>query len=77
MLRVCRNIQHYAQGTLHEDPGGQDCGYRKVEPDQVITSNPGCFMQLAYGRKRWDQKWGVLHISQILSESLRRGEERK
>lgn len=49
----------------------------KVEPDQVITSNPGCFMQLAYGRKRWDQKWGVLHISQILSESLRRGEERK
>ena len=48
-----------------------------TSPDRVITSNPGCFMQLVYGRKRWNQKWGVLHISQILSESLKRGERTK
>jgi glycolate oxidase iron-sulfur subunit len=47
----------------------------ETSPDRVITSNPGCFMQLVYGRKRWDQKWSVLHISQILSESLKRGEQ--
>jgi glycolate oxidase iron-sulfur subunit len=47
----------------------------KTAPDSVITSNPGCFMQLVYGRKRWDQKWGVLHLSQVLNESLKRGEQ--
>jgi glycolate oxidase iron-sulfur subunit len=49
----------------------------KVSPDRVITSNPGCFMQLVYGSRRWDQAWSVLHISQILSESLKRGEQSK
>jgi Fe-S oxidoreductase len=47
----------------------------QTAPDRAITSNPGCFMQLVYGRKRWDQKRSVLHISQILSEPLKRGEQ--
>ena len=42
----------------------------KTAADRVITSNPGCFMQLQYGRKRWNKAWSLSHISQVLRLSL-------
>lgn len=36
----------------------------------VITSNPGCLMQLQYGKTRWKTEWQVSHISEILVRSL-------
>lgn len=40
---------------------------------RVVTSNPGCFMQLQYARQRWSQDWSVSHISEVLRLSLERG----
>lgn len=42
----------------------------KTGAQRVITSNPGCLMQLEYGRKKWDQPWAVSHISQFLRNAL-------
>jgi glycolate oxidase iron-sulfur subunit len=47
-----------------------------ISPHRVITSNPGCFMQLHYGRKRWNKDWSLSHISQIVRRSLERREAR-
>ncbi|MCX5863441.1 MAG: (Fe-S)-binding protein [Deltaproteobacteria bacterium] len=41
----------------------------------VITSNPGCLLQLYYGKKRWNQTWNVSHISQVLRLSLDLGNQ--
>lgn len=41
----------------------------------VATSNPGCMMQLAYGKNRWGRSWEVKHISEILRDSLSRGKD--
>ena len=41
--------------------------------ERVVTSNPGCFMQLQYARQRWSQAWRVCHMSEILRLSLERG----
>jgi len=38
--------------------------------EMVITSNPGCLMQLEYGRRKWSQGWTVSHISRLLKKSL-------
>jgi glycolate oxidase iron-sulfur subunit len=45
----------------------------KTDADRVVTSNPGCFMQLEYGRRRWNKVWSVSHISQVLRLSLESG----
>ncbi|MEW6352398.1 MAG: (Fe-S)-binding protein [Thermodesulfobacteriota bacterium] len=37
---------------------------------RVITSNPGCMMQLDYARRRGNQQWQVSHISEILGDAL-------
>ncbi len=37
---------------------------------RVITSNPGCHMQLLYARRRWGTGWRVSHISEILRMAL-------
>lgn len=42
----------------------------KTGAQRVITSNPGCLMQLEYGGKKWGQTWTVSHISQFLKNSL-------
>ncbi len=42
----------------------------QVGPERVVTSNPGCLMQLELGRKKWNQDWDVSHISRILHRSL-------
>jgi glycolate oxidase iron-sulfur subunit len=47
-----------------------------TNPDRVITSNPGCYMQLQYGRKRWKGAWSLSHISQVLRRSLEHREIR-
>ena len=39
----------------------------KTAAMRVITSNPGCFMQLQYGRTRWNKAWSLSHISQVSS----------
>ncbi|MBI4962271.1 MAG: (Fe-S)-binding protein [Desulfomonile tiedjei] len=46
----------------------------KTTADRVVTSNPGCFMQLEYGRKRWNKAWSLSHISQVLRLSLESSE---
>jgi glycolate oxidase iron-sulfur subunit len=46
----------------------------RTAADRVITSNPGCFMQLQYGRQRWNKAWSLSHISQVLRLSLRHSE---
>jgi glycolate oxidase iron-sulfur subunit len=38
--------------------------------ERVITSNPGCLMQLEYGRRKWGQGWTVSHISRFLKTAL-------
>lgn len=45
----------------------------RVRSTRVVTSNPGCLMQLELGRKRWNQDWEVSHTSQLLHRSLERG----
>lgn len=42
----------------------------KTGADRVVTSNPGCLLQLMYGRKRWGSAWEVSHISQVLRRAL-------
>jgi glycolate oxidase iron-sulfur subunit len=42
---------------------------------RVVTSNPGCFMQLEYGRTHWRQDWNLSHLSQVIRLSLDRGEQ--
>jgi Fe-S oxidoreductase len=48
----------------------------KTGAQRVITSNPGCHMQLLYARKRWGTGWNVSHISEILTLALRRSDKR-
>ena len=47
----------------------------KTKVETVISSNPGCLMQLAYGARRWNKGWNVVHISEVLNRSLRSGEK--
>ncbi|MGB6065630.1 MAG: (Fe-S)-binding protein [Desulfomonilaceae bacterium] len=47
----------------------------KTGAERVITSNPGCFMQLQYARKNWGRNWNVSHICEVLSLSLQRGDQ--
>ncbi len=39
---------------------------------RVVTSNPGCLMQLLYAQSRWGKPWKVSHISQVIRKSLER-----
>jgi glycolate oxidase iron-sulfur subunit len=39
---------------------------------RVITSNPGCLMQLKYAQRHWGKPWKVSHISQVIRKSLER-----
>jgi len=48
----------------------------KTDPDRVVTSNPGCLMQLHYARKHWNKDWSLSHISQVLRLSLEQREVR-
>lgn len=43
----------------------------KTQAQTVVSSNPGCLMQLAYGSRRFGKGWDVIHISEILNRSLR------
>jgi glycolate oxidase iron-sulfur subunit len=47
----------------------------KTGAQRVVTSNPGCFMQLKFASEKWSQPWEVSHISQVLRVSLDRGEK--
>lgn len=47
----------------------------KTHAQTVISSNPGCLMQLAYGSRHWNKCWNVIHISELLNRSLRSGEK--
>jgi glycolate oxidase iron-sulfur subunit len=47
----------------------------KTGAQRVITSNPGCIMQLNYGRRLRNKPWEVSHISEILCGSLRNAQE--
>ncbi len=45
----------------------------KTGAERVITSNPGCLMQLQYARKKWGRSWSVSHTCEIINLSLERG----
>jgi glycolate oxidase iron-sulfur subunit len=45
----------------------------KTGADRVITSNPGCLMQLQYARENWSTTWSVSHICEVLHLSLELG----
>jgi glycolate oxidase iron-sulfur subunit len=45
----------------------------KTGAGRVITSNPGCLMQLQYARKNLGRDWSVSHICEIVCLSLERG----
>ncbi len=42
----------------------------KTGAARVVTSNPGCLLQLMYGKARWGLEWEVSHISQVLRQAL-------
>ena len=48
----------------------------KTGAQTVVSSNPGCLLQLEYAKRRFKADWEVTHISQILRRSLARGEEK-
>jgi len=37
----------------------------------VVSANPGCLLQLDWGRKRSGQKIEVKHVVEVLDESLK------
>jgi glycolate oxidase iron-sulfur subunit len=47
---------------------------RRTGASRVITSNPGCLMQLEVGDRLWNQPWHVSHIAEVLLRSLQIGE---
>jgi glycolate oxidase iron-sulfur subunit len=44
----------------------------KTGAGRVITSNPGCLLQLQYARHHWGKSWSVSHISEVLRLSMGR-----
>jgi glycolate oxidase iron-sulfur subunit len=42
----------------------------KTGVDRVVTSNPGCYMQLLYAARVGKKSWKVSHISQVLASAL-------
>ena len=42
----------------------------KTQAQTVVSSNPGCLMQLTYGAGHWKKGWNVIHISEILNRSM-------
>lgn len=40
---------------------------------RVVTSNPGCFMQLMYAAKQWGRTWKVSYLSETIRLALDRG----
>jgi glycolate oxidase iron-sulfur subunit len=49
---------------------------RQTGAQRVITSNPGCLMQLQYAGRHWGTGWNVSHISETLRAALRRSNHR-
>ena len=43
----------------------------KTGAETLVSSNPGCLMQLMYGKTKWNKSWDVIHISQFLNQSLK------
>ena len=48
----------------------------KTGANTVVSSNPGCLLQLEYSKRRFKTDWEIVHISQILRRSLAREEEK-
>jgi glycolate oxidase iron-sulfur subunit len=47
---------------------------REVEPDAIVTANPGCMIQLETGVRRTDMPAEVLHVVDLLERSYQVGE---
>jgi glycolate oxidase iron-sulfur subunit len=45
----------------------------KTGAERVVTSNPGCFMQLMYAASAWGTSWKVTYLSQMIRLALDRG----
>ena len=42
-----------------------------VDPDIVVTANPGCLLQLQYGVRRFGLRARVLHLVELLDHAYR------
>lgn len=47
----------------------------KTGAETLVSSNPGCLMQLMYGKTKWNKSWDVIHISQFLNRSLKKADK--
>lgn len=43
----------------------------KTGAQTLVSSNPGCLLQLMYGKTKWNKPWEVTHISQFVNQSLK------
>ena len=47
-------------------------GYvNSVQPDAIVTANPGCMLQLEAGVRRWGKGQRVMHVIELLDEAYR------
>ena len=47
----------------------------KTGAEKIVSSNPGCIMQLMYAKREWQKTWEVQHISELINRSLRTKEK--
>lgn len=64
------NVTHTQMATALLDSKMKDIAATGAE--LVVSANPGCLMQLDWGKRRGDRKIAVQHIVQVLDESLGR-----
>jgi glycolate oxidase iron-sulfur subunit len=63
--------------NLIEPEPAQELGNRKVQnclstaPDMIVSSNPGCLLQIKAGLSRAGRKMPVLHMIELLDASIR------
>lgn len=49
----------------------------KTGAETIVSSNPGCLMQLMYGTRQWGKSWDVIHISLLVNRSLKSADQKK
>ena len=45
-----------------------------IDPDMIVTANPGCLIQLQYGVKRFGLRARVLHLVELLDHAYQLAE---
>ena len=63
------NITHTPMALALLDRKMEDVA--ATDAELVVSANPGCLLQLDWGRKRSGQKIEVKHVVEVLDESLK------